>query len=107
MAPWGRAFARKAQRDQRPVFAWTVNDVRQMRWDIRHGLDGVITDDPEMFLQVRRDWREGVRDGEGLGLRIWLQVLWIQVLILVFGASFHWRFGWDVRKELVRVRDVK
>ncbi|KAH7132346.1 Tubulin/FtsZ, GTPase domain-containing protein [Dendryphion nanum] len=30
MTPWGRAFIRKAQCDQRPVFAWTVNEERQI-----------------------------------------------------------------------------
>ncbi|PVI04711.1 PLC-like phosphodiesterase, partial [Periconia macrospinosa] len=107
ITPWGRAFVRKAQRDQRPVFAWTVNDVRQMRWDVRHGLDGVITDDPKTFLEVRKAWREGVRDGEGLGVRMWLQVAWTQVFIAMIGVSLHWTFGWNARKELVRVKDVK
>ncbi|KAF3049267.1 gamma-tubulin [Didymella keratinophila] len=52
MPPWGKAFIRKAQRDGRPVYAWTVNDARRMRWDIQQGLDAVITDDPELFLEL-------------------------------------------------------
>lgn len=59
MPPWGKAFIRRAQHDGRPVYAWTVNDARRMRWDIQQGLDGVITDDPELFLEVRRGWHEG------------------------------------------------
>lgn len=31
MTPWGRAFLHKAQCDNRPVFAWTVNEAQRMR----------------------------------------------------------------------------
>jgi phosphatidylglycerol phospholipase C len=34
---------RKAKRE---IFLWTVNDVKAMKWSIRKGVDGVITDDP-------------------------------------------------------------
>ncbi|KAF2686994.1 tubulin-domain-containing protein [Lentithecium fluviatile CBS 122367] len=87
MTPWGRVFVRKAQCDKRPVFAWTVNEERRMRWDIRHGLDGVITDDPKLFLDVRRGWHEGMR--EGFGLMMWLDVLRINLFALVFGVIFQ------------------
>ncbi|CAI6332384.1 unnamed protein product [Periconia digitata] len=107
MTPWGRAFIRKAQRDQRPVFAWTVNDDRHMRWDIRHGLDGVITDDPKRFLELRQAWNPGTKDGDGFGVKMWLQVAWIQILVLVFGTSFYRKYGLNVGKELVQVRDTK
>jgi glycerophosphoryl diester phosphodiesterase len=83
MPPWGRAFLRKAQCDKRPVFAWTVNEAKRMRWDIRQGLDGVITDDPKLFLEVRKGWHEGMR--ESLGLRIWLDVLRINFFALILG----------------------
>ncbi|KAF1962142.1 tubulin-domain-containing protein [Byssothecium circinans] len=104
MTPWGRAFTRKAQYDKRPVFAWTVNEERRMRWDIRHGLDGVITDDPKLFLEVRRGWHESTKDGPGLGLLMWLNVYWVNFLAVVFGVLFHFKFGWSDRKQLVRLK---
>lgn len=100
MTPWGRAFVRRVQRDRRPIFAWTVNDERRMRWGVRHGLDGVITDDPKLFLEVRSTWHQGVKDGEGFPWRLWGQVLWLHVLVLVFGVSFYWKYAWNSRKDL-------
>lgn len=100
MTPWGRAFVRKAQCDKRPVFAWTVNEERRMRWDIRHGLDGVITDDPRKFLEVRRGWHEGM--DEGFGLMMWLDVLRINFFALIFGLLFQLRFGFRDSRPLVR-----
>lgn len=100
MTPWGRAFIRKAQCDQRPVFAWTVNEERRMRWDIQHGIDGVITDDPKLFLEVRRGWHEGMRGG--VGLLIWLDVLRINFFALIFGFLFRMRFSFNGRQALVK-----
>jgi len=91
MTPWGRAFIRKAQCDKRPVYAWTVNKEPYMRWDIRQGLDGVITDDPKLFVEVRRGWHDGVK--EGVGLIMWLDVLRINLFALVFGMLFRYRSG--------------
>jgi tubulin gamma len=105
MTPWGRSFTRKAQRDNRPVFAWTVNAERHMRWDIRHGLDGVITDDPKRFLEIRREWREGMRDGNGLGVLMWLRVVWFNLLTMVFGAVYRYGYGhFNDTGELVRFK---
>jgi hypothetical protein len=91
MPPWGKSFIRKAQRDGRPVYAWTVNDERRMRWDIRQGVDGVVTDNPELFLEVRREWQEGVRDG--LGVWDWLDVLRINVFAFIFSGLFWIMYG--------------
>ncbi|KAL0254642.1 hypothetical protein SLS55_010122 [Diplodia seriata] len=58
--PLGAAFRRKAQRDAddpRPVFAWTVNKERMMRWSIEKGLDGVVTDDPKKYLEECERWK--------------------------------------------------
>jgi tubulin gamma len=104
MTPWGRAFIRKAQCDKRPVYAWTVNKEPYMRWDIRRGLDGVITDDPKLFLEVRRGWHEGVK--EGLGLVMWLDVLRINIFTLIFGILFRFRFGFGDTRPLVRSQVV-
>jgi tubulin gamma len=102
MTPWGRAFIRKAQCDKRPVYAWTVNDERRMRWFIRHGLDGVITDDPKLFLEVRRGWHEGMADG--FNILTFLDILRVNFFALLFGFLFQLRFGFSETKMLVRSR---
>jgi hypothetical protein len=91
MPPWGRAFMRKAQRDGRAVYAWTVNDERRMRWDLRQGIDGVVTDNPELFLEVRRGWHEGVKDG--LGVWDWLDVVRVNVFAFIFSGLFWIMYG--------------
>ncbi|KAF2014944.1 tubulin-domain-containing protein [Aaosphaeria arxii CBS 175.79] len=100
MTPWGKAFLKKAQCEKRPVFAWTVNEERRMRWDIRHGLDGVITDDPKLFLEVRKSWHEGMH--EGFGMLMWLDVIRINLLALIFGVLFQFKFGFTERKTSSR-----
>lgn len=53
MAPGGKSFMRDCQEKyHRPLLAWTVNEIDKMEWCIRRKLDGVITDDPTMFLKV-------------------------------------------------------
>ncbi|WPH02340.1 Hypothetical protein R9X50_00520300 [Acrodontium crateriforme] len=53
VAPGGRRFIQDAQEKyNRPVLAWTVNTKDKMQWCIRRNLDGVITDDPELYLSV-------------------------------------------------------
>lgn len=56
--PWGYAFLRRAHRNGRLVFDWTVNDEEWMEWSIRRGIDGVITDDPKLFLDICDRWPE-------------------------------------------------
>ncbi|KAF2181903.1 tubulin-domain-containing protein [Zopfia rhizophila CBS 207.26] len=87
MTPWGKKFINKAHCEQRPVFAWTVNEERRMRWDIRHGIDGVITDDPKKFLEVRQGWHEGMDDC--FGLVLFLDILRINFFALIFGFLFQ------------------
>lgn len=102
MTPWGKAFIRKAHCNNRPVFAWTVNESRRMKWDIRHQLDGVVTDDPKLFLEVRKGWHEGMK--EGLGLVTWLDVLRINIFALIFGVLLRLKYGVDVGRPLARPR---
>ncbi|KAL1592851.1 gamma-tubulin [Paraconiothyrium brasiliense] len=99
MLPWGRAFIRKAQRDRRPVYAWTVNEERRMRWDIRHGIDGVVTDDPKLFLDVRNTWHEGMK--ENFGLLMWLDVLRANLFVMIFAVFLRLKHG-SPKKPLVR-----
>ncbi|KAF7556228.1 hypothetical protein G7046_g6373 [Stylonectria norvegica] len=64
IGPPGRWFMRKCQKTDKQLFLWTVNEERWMRWSIRKNLgrgkrnvgkpliDGVITDDPKLYLEV-------------------------------------------------------
>jgi phosphatidylglycerol phospholipase C len=54
--PWGYQFLRRAHRNGRLVFDWTVNEEEWMEWSIRRGIDGVITDDPKLFLEICDRW---------------------------------------------------
>ncbi|KAI0134548.1 PLC-like phosphodiesterase [Xylariales sp. AK1849] len=58
VGPCGKRFLKAARQKGRLVFAWTVNDEGWMEWSIRKGLDGVITDDPKLFLEVCDRWSE-------------------------------------------------
>lgn len=100
MTPWGRLFIRKAQHDQRPVYAWTVNQESRMRWDIRQGLDGVITDDPKVFLEVRRSWHEGTKDA--VSIMTWLDVMRLNFFALVYTVLFRFMFGFSEGELLVK-----
>ncbi|KAI0143942.1 PLC-like phosphodiesterase [Hypoxylon sp. NC0597] len=48
----GSCFIRDMKRSGHPIHVWTVNDEDWMEWSIRKELDGVITDDPKLFLEV-------------------------------------------------------
>lgn len=99
MLPWGRAFVRKAQCDGRPVYAWTVNSEKRMRWDIKHGIDGVVTDDPKLFLEVRRRWHEGAK--EPFSPLMWLDVMRCNMFAMIFGVLLRFKHG-SPKKPLVR-----
>ncbi|KAL5119574.1 hypothetical protein ACEQ8H_002420 [Pleosporales sp. CAS-2024a] len=91
MTPWGKAFLAKSQADGRPVYAWTVNDVARMRWDIRQGLDGVITDDPKLYLDVRKSWREGTKDG--MRVKDGLEIVRVNMFALIYALLYWVYFG--------------
>ncbi|OHW94426.1 glycerophosphoryl diester phosphodiesterase, partial [Colletotrichum incanum] len=113
VGPVGKLFIRDVKKAGRRLFVWTVNDEEWMEWSIRAGADGVITDDPELFLEVCRRWKGGngpdndddakpkgtgeepearaarragrVRDGTWRrALRLYLQVVGVQALVLLF-----------------------
>lgn len=47
--------ARRARRAGRKLIPWTVNDPVRIRWLFEQGADGVITDVPDLALEMRRD----------------------------------------------------
>ena len=61
-----------------------------MRWSINKGVDGVITDDPKRFREVSNAWMEGRRRAV-IHWKLWVELVWIQLMVIVFGGIFHWK----------------
>jgi len=108
MGPMGASFIKDAKSFDRQIFAWTVNDENKMRWCIRQGLDGVITDDPKKYLETCADYQRERALGE-VDLRKerfswsdWFYVLRTNIFAMVFLALFRFRFGWGIDKRFVR-----
>ncbi|KAK5129665.1 hypothetical protein LTR08_002990 [Meristemomyces frigidus] len=107
VAPGGKRFIRDARAQDRRVLAWTVNPAERMEWCIRRGVDGVITDDPAMYLAVCEGYDE--REGEAwmpLGWRGYVQCLRIWVWVSVL---FLWRrrkFEPVASRGLIRRKEV-
>ncbi|KIH90065.1 glycerophosphoryl diester phosphodiesterase family protein [Sporothrix brasiliensis 5110] len=64
VGPRGRRFIREAHAKGRGILVWTVNSEEWMDWSIHNGVDGVITDDPSKFADVRKRWERDEKDGE-------------------------------------------
>lgn len=117
VGPWGARFLRRARELGRAVFVWTVNDEEWMEWSVRKEVDGVITDDPKLFLDVCR--RHDDHDGSGggtdgdvtaaaapkrkrTGLRRWIRlyglVAVLQMLALAFVIVMRLRYGSDTKR---------
>jgi glycerophosphoryl diester phosphodiesterase len=47
---------REAHRRGKEVHVWTVNDPRQMAWQVKRGVDNLITGDPDLGIRVRDEW---------------------------------------------------
>lgn len=91
MGPAGARFLRDAKRLGRPVLCWTVNEENLMRWSIKNGLDGVITDDPKRFLEVCDQWEQGKRK-IFIQPKDFLLVLWLNLMVALFGTLFQWKY---------------
>ncbi len=45
-----------ARRLGREVHVWTINDAQAMAWQIKRGVDNIITSDPDLAISVRDEW---------------------------------------------------
>lgn len=111
--PCGKRFLKDVRKAGRVVFVWTVNAEDWMEWSIREGLDGVITDDPKLFLEVCDRWG---KEGEGakgevptrrrprlagvrnMGLMLLFQIAAMIIAVIMF--TRHGLPGRHVRKQL-------
>lgn len=89
--PWSSRFVRDVKAAGRPVFHWTANEDDFMRWSIKHGADGVITDNPKRFLEVCDEWEHGKRDIH-FSRAQWYSIIWINFMVILFGGVFWYRF---------------
>jgi phosphatidylglycerol phospholipase C len=103
MGPTGPSFIRKAHKLDRPVFAWTVNEDKNMRWCIEKQLDGVISDDPKKFLDVCDRWEEHPTPVRWT-LKEWFNLLKFQVLLGIYFFIFRWRVGAALDQKHLPVR---
>ena len=74
------------------MYLWTVNEESMMRWSISKAVDGVITDDPEGFKRVVKEWEDGRRGDMKLTWGQLAMTLWIGFMVLCFGWMFKWKF---------------
>ena len=98
---------RDIRKEGRELFVWTVNKEEWMRWAIREQVDGVITDDPKRFREVRGEW-----DGGEMGRVSWREggaLVWWNIVVFFFSLLFRCRYGFtiDQRKIKVEIRKRK
>jgi len=102
MGPRGRSYIRDLQAKGRPLLVWTVNVDYCMRWSIDRGVDGVITDDPKRFQEIVGEWEAGKRELGRMTWRQWAFLVWLNIMVLVFGIVFRWKYGGRRLGEQVR-----
>ncbi|KAH7026106.1 PLC-like phosphodiesterase, partial [Microdochium trichocladiopsis] len=57
-SPFGQLLMRRVRRSgNHPLYSWTINEESWMEWAIRRRLDGIITDDPKLYLEVCKRYR--------------------------------------------------
>ena len=105
VAPWSRSFIKEAHAHQRQVYSWTVNDLKNMDWCIRKGLDGVITDDPEKFLNVCDNFKEDVVPP--WPSKVLAFYVWVNFIATVFSLIFFKRHGFREMNARYKVDKTK
>jgi len=106
VSPSGQRFIRDVKALDRQIYAWTVNDSKNMDWCIRNGgIDGVISDDPKKFLDLCESW-----DPESpppvWPWKLLVNFFRINVFAWLFGLLFWLRHGWVALGVLESVKGV-
>ena len=87
LRPVGQRFVRHAHARGRAVTVWTINEPSEMRRACELGVDGVITDEPQLLMHVCEEWRAGRGrvdfDWRVQARALWFRVLGIHVLVLL------------------------
>jgi phosphatidylglycerol phospholipase C len=104
VGPWGDKFLAECKALNRPVFLWTVNEEKWMKWSINKGVDGVITDDPKKYLEIA-DGHDEKKPLERLSLRELHGLAWVNLLVTVFGFLIRIKFGYSLKPEEMRIHN--
>ncbi|CCC12474.1 hypothetical protein SMACR_06553 [Sordaria macrospora] len=108
VGPIGARFISKIRKAQRKLYIWTVNEERWMEWGIRKGVDGVITDDPKLFLEVCERWSEKEEEQVGSGskrggqlknFKMHVNAFLLQILAVVFIWAYWPRLSTKGKKK--------
>ncbi|KAI0376013.1 PLC-like phosphodiesterase [Hypomontagnella monticulosa] len=108
---FGPRFIRDMKRAGHPVHSWTVNDEDWMEWAIKRELDGVVTDDPKLFLEVcRRAAEEGKEGGAlrrtrvriPLRRRLTRAIDWGRYFVFTIIITTIYLFKWGLPQRSVR-----
>jgi hypothetical protein len=102
VGPWGDQFLADCKALNRPVFLWTVNEERWMKWSISKGVDGVITDDPKKYIEVSEGYDEK-KPLDRVGFMDYHNLAWINLLLSIFGVLFRLRVGFFIKPEEMRI----
>jgi phosphatidylglycerol phospholipase C len=103
VGPSGSRFIKETRKAGRNLFVWTVNQERWMHWSIRKGVDGVITDDPKKFLEIREQWKAGGGQRSTTVGQV-LRQAFLQFMMTVFAPLVWYRVRMENRKRMVPVR---
>ena len=94
LMPGGKRFLRDAQDvHKRKVLSWTINGEDNMKWCIRKGLDGVVTDEVELYLDVADRFDEATEKEPFLPVSlkiIWTAMkayVWVRILLVFYSRK--------------------
>ncbi|KAI9714786.1 MAG: hypothetical protein M1820_000075 [Bogoriella megaspora] len=95
--PWGRSFTKKATAHGRQIYAWTVNDEKNIDWCIRRGVDGIVTDDAVKVIRMCEKFDENVKYRWTVSMLVGL--IYFNFYAFLFGLIISSRYGLTVIRQ--------
>lgn len=96
LMPGGRKFLRDAQEKyRRKMLSWTINGDDNMKWCIRRGLDGVVTDEVEKYMDLAESFDENLEPEPWLPVSpkvLWTALkayVWVRILLVFYGRRLE------------------
>ncbi|KAL1585650.1 hypothetical protein WHR41_06031 [Cladosporium halotolerans] len=96
LMPGGRKFLRDAQEKyRRKMLSWTINGEDNMKWCIRRGLDGVVTDEVEKYMDLAESFDEHLEPEPWLPVSpkvLWTALkayVWVRILLVFYGRRLE------------------
>ena len=97
VAPWARGFIKEVQAHHQQILSWTINDEKNIDWCIRHGLDGIITDNVPKALEMCETYRDEKR--YYWSMNALLGLIRINFWIYLFGLIYRRRYGTCIERR--------